>query len=87
MLLPGIENIGSKGVQRAKSIEIGIIDPKKAAILIAENGCVAFDMNVCKPEVLRAVADLIEGKKPAKKNSVSSEPKPSAKAKVSKKSS
>lgn len=83
MLLPGIEEIGSKKIQRAASIEVGIINPKLAAILIADNGCVALDMNVCKPEVLRALADLLDGKKPAKKNEAGSVIKP--KAKVSKK--
>ena len=65
MLLENLMSVGTKKIQRAKSIEIGIIDPKVAAILIADNGCIAFDMNVCKPEVLRAVADLLDGKKPA----------------------
>lgn len=64
MLLPGIEEIGSKKIQRAKSIEVGIIDPKKAAILVTDNNCIAFDMNVCAPDALRAVADMLEGKQP-----------------------
>lgn len=78
MILKDVEEIGSRKVQRAKAIEVGIINPNVAPILIAENGCIAFDMNVCKPEVLRAVADMLEGKKKPAGGSV-------AKKKVTKK--
>lgn len=83
MLLKDLEEIGSKKIQRAKSIEVGIINPAVAAILVADNGCIAFDMNVCKPEVLRAVADALEGKSLKKKSSIESDS--SKKKKVSKK--
>ena len=80
-MLDNLDQIGEHGIQRAKSIEIGIMDPTNAAILIAENGCIALDMNVCEPQVLRAMADLLESK-PEKK--VEEKPKAKAKAKKAK---
>jgi hypothetical protein len=64
-----ITEVAGKQVQTAASIEVGIINPKAAPILIAQNGCVALDMNECKPSDLRELADLLEGK-PVKKKTI-----------------
>ena len=76
MKLLELEEIKGKEIQKAKSIEVGIINPIRKPILVAENGCIALDMNHCTADDLRALADAMGAKKKvAVASKVKAEPK------------